>query len=71
MTYYQPLIFVNDCWEFPKDLLYSFQVFASVEECEKFMENNGYSFAEINIIQYHGNDIEKPIFIDCDGNVIE
>lgn len=70
MTYYQPLVFVNDCWEFPEDLLYSFQVFASVDECKKFMMNNGYSFDEINVVQYNGNDIEEPTFIDCDGNVI-
>lgn len=74
-VYYQPYIYQCDGagidWVFPDDLLSSFEAFASVEDCEEFMENNGYSLCEINIVQYHNDDIEGVTILDADGNVVE
>lgn len=74
-TYYQPLIYTDDGanieWKFPEDLLHSFDAFASKEDCEEFMDRNGYSVCEINVVQYHNDDIEGVTILDVKGNIIE
>lgn len=74
-TYYQPYIYCDDGtnieWVFPEDLLYSFQAFATKEDCEEFMDRNGYSICEINVVQYHDDDIEDVTILDANGDVIE
>lgn len=73
-TYYQPYIYHDDGtnigWIFPEDLLYSFQAFATVKDCEEFMERNGYSIGEVNIQQYHDDDIEDVVLIDAFGHTL-
>lgn len=73
-TYYQPYIYYDDGtnigWIFPEDLLYSFHAFTTVEDCEEFMERNGYSIDEINILQYHDDDIEDVVLIDAFGHTL-
>lgn len=72
--YYQPYIYVDDGtnidWKFPFDLLYSADVFETQEDCEEFMERNGYSISEINIRQYDENDIEDARVLDANGEPI-
>lgn len=72
-TYFQPYIGkINDethqiTWEFPSDLLYSFQAFATEEDALSFMEKAGYSLCEVNIERYCNDDIEEVSILDANG----
>ena len=57
-------------WEFPFDLLFSFQAFATEKDALDFMEKKGYSISEVNVVRYQDNDIEKVTILDSDGNVV-
>ena len=72
--YYQPIPYHDDGtnieWgELPEEL-YSFQAFRTREECERWLENNGYEPDDFNIAEYVGDDIEGVTLIDEDGDAI-
>lgn len=75
--YFQPYIGkINDethqiTWEFPFDLLYSFQAFRTEEDALSFMEKAGYSPCEVNIERYCDDDIEGVSILDENGIVVE
>lgn len=72
-TYYQPLIDYGDNrtsnWQLPEGL-FSFQAFASIEDCEDWLDNHGYA-DEYMLQEYHDEDIEGVTIIDGEGNVLE
>lgn len=74
-TYYQPIAYFDDgtnieYGDVPEEM-YDFQVFPTREECENWLENHGYNPGDFDIVEYHGDDVEDPTFIDEYGNVIE
>ena len=73
MTYYQPALYYDDGTFIGTEglELFSFQAFASKEECIKWLEEYGYNPDEIKIAEYHDNDIEDVVIIDAKGNIIE
>lgn len=71
ITYYQPCAYFDDgtnidYGNIPEELA-SFMVFRTREDCEEWLENNGYNPGDFAIIEYHDDDIEEPTFIDADG----
>jgi len=50
--------------------LYSWQVFVSREDAEKWLVGFAYDPADFDIIEYDENDIEDPVIIDAYGNTI-
>lgn len=74
-TYYQPFAYYDDGtnveWGDIPDELMSFQAFATREECEEWLENNGYDSGDFNIREYHDEDIEGVTIIDEYGDIIE
>ena len=72
-TYYQPELYYDDGtnigWELSEGL-FSFQAFPSREECETWLEDNGYEPGECVIHEYHGDDIEGVTILDGNGDVI-
>ena len=73
-TYYQPEAYYDDGTNIdygpiPPEL-YSFQAFPTREECEAWLENNGYEPGDFTIHEYSDDDIEDVVIIDADGNVI-
>lgn len=58
-TYYQP----EKNGELPEEL-WSFQVFKTYQECFDWLIQHDYDADEWNIVEYHGDDIEEPTFID-------
>lgn len=74
-TYYQPVAYMDDgtnidYGNIPNEL-HSFQAFANHEDCEEWLENNGYDPGDYAIIEYHDEDIEGVTIIDGDGDVLE
>lgn len=71
-VYYQPYLrgFNEASSELPDDL-YSFEAFASKEECEEWMQNHGYGCCDYFIDEYHDDDIEDVTIIDRYDNIIE
>lgn len=70
ITYYQPYLFSTDGTniDYPlPDELASFMVFRTIEDCDAWMEDNGYAKSEYIVKEYHDDDIEDPTFIDADG----
>lgn len=72
-TYYQPERYydygTSIGWELPAEL-FSFQAFPSREECETWLEDNGYEPGDFVIHEYHGDDIEGVTILDGDGDII-
>lgn len=71
LTYYQPCGY-NDIDKVVEygvlpDELASFMVFRTREDCEKWLDDEGYDLTDWVILEYHGNDIEEPTFITADG----
>lgn len=65
---YQPIGYADDgitisYGTIPKEL-HSFQAFESREDCEAWLENNGYETGEWAIIEYEEEDIEDLQIID-------
>lgn len=74
-TYYQPVAYLDDgtnieYGDIPEGL-FSFQAFASREECEAWLKNNDYDPGDYAIIEHHENDIEGVTIIDEDGDIVE
>lgn len=74
-TYYQPCAYYDDGTNIeygstPEELM-SFQAFATREDCEEWLDNNGYDHTDFAIIEYHDDDIEDVTIIDADGDVVE
>lgn len=74
-TYYQPYGYYDDgtnieYQDMPKEL-FSFQAFASIEECKSWLENNGYDSKDFVIVEYHDEDIEGVTILDEWGDIIE
>lgn len=71
---YQPIAYFDDGtnieWGDIPEELYSFQAFRTREECEEWLEDNGYNPGDFAIREYHGDDIEECTLIDADGDVI-
>lgn len=75
-TYYQPERYFDDGTNieyggFPPVELFSFQAFGSREDCEEWLENNGYDPGDFVIHEYHDDDIEDVTIIDSCGNVLD
>lgn len=75
LTYYQPFKYFADDhfveWGSMPEELASFMVFRTREDCEYWLEDNGYEPSEWAIIQYHDDDIEEPTFLDRYGNYVD
>lgn len=74
-TYYQPYGYYDDgtnieYGDIPEELC-SFQAFATIEDCEEWLENNDYDPADFNIHEYHDEDIEGVTILNGDGEIIE
>lgn len=74
-TYYQPFFRIDDFGtikfgNMPSEL-HSFQAFATREDCEDWLENNGYDYAEYSIVEMHDDDIEGVTIIDEYGDIVE
>lgn len=74
-TYYQPFFYIDefgaiDFGNMPSEL-HSFQAFATVEDCENWLENNGYDHKEYSIVEMHDDDIEDVTIIDEYGDIVE
>lgn len=63
-TYYQPEDFNG---ELP-DELYSFQVFKNEETAMDWLWQHDYDADEWNIVEYHDDEIEEPVFINEYGD---
>ena len=63
-TYYQPEDFNG---ELP-DELYSFQVFKDAETTRNWLWQHNYDADEWNIVEYHDDEIEEPVFINEYGD---
>lgn len=74
-TYYQPAAYMDDGTNIEygniPEKLYSFQAFASVEECKEWLKDNGYDPKDYSIIEYHDDDIEDVTIIDWHGDAVE
>lgn len=73
--YYQPCRYIADdnmivYGNIPNELC-SFQAFATREDCEEWLENNGYDACDYAIIAYENDDIEDVTIIDAYGDVVE
>ena len=62
-TYYQP----DKNGELPEEL-YSFQVFKTYQECFDWLIQHDYDADEWNIVEYHDDEIEEPVFINEYGD---
>ena len=73
ITYYQPEWYSDDGTNIDyggiPDGLFSFQAFPTREECEEWLENNGYEPGDFCINEYHDDDIEEVALLDGDGDV--
>lgn len=74
-TYYQPFPHIDefgaiDFGNMPSEL-HSFQAFATKDDCENWLENNGYDHTKYSIIEMHDDDIEGVTILDEYGNIIE
>jgi hypothetical protein len=65
-TYYQP----ERNGEIPEEL-HSFEVFKSHGECFGWLRMNGYDEDDWDIVEYYGDDIENPTFINEHGDQYE
>ncbi len=75
LTYYQPIAYHDDgtnieYGNLPEELA-SFMVFPTREDCEEWLDDNGYDPEDYAIIEYHDDDIEEPTFVGADGNYID
>ena len=74
-TYYQPEWHFDDGTNIEyggtPDELFSFQAFESREDCEEWLENNGYNPGDFVIHEYHDDDIEDVVIIDSYNNVLD
>lgn len=71
-VYYQPVLYKDDgtnieYGDIPKEL-YSFQVFKSREVAMDWLWQHDYDADEWAIVEYSGDDIEEPQFIDEYGD---
>jgi len=66
-VYYQPELYSDDGtnidYGFPEELA-SFHVFHTKEECEDWLEDNGYDLKDCIIHEYHDDDIEEHVYVD-------
>lgn len=73
MTYYQPVFYHDDRTNIDytniPDELFSFQAFATEEDCKEWLENYDYDPKDFAIIAYHDNDIEDVCIINGEGNL--
>ena len=74
-TYYQPEAYYDDGTNIdygglPEEL-FSFEVFPTREECEAWLQNNGYEPGDFCINEYHDDDIEEVTLIDRNSDVLE
>lgn len=74
-TYYQPEAYYDDGTNIdygplPEEL-FSFQAFPTREECEAWLQNNGYEPGDFCINEYHDDDIEEVTLIDRNDEVFE
>ncbi len=74
-TFYQPYAYTDDGTNIEygsmPDELMSFQAFASIEDCEEWLDNNGYDHTDFAIIEYHDEEIEDVTIIDAYGDIVE
>lgn len=73
-SYYQPVRYSDDgtfinYGSIPEEL-HSFEAFRTRDECEKWLENNGYEPNEYAFIKYCNDDIEGVTLLDEDGNIV-
>ena len=73
-TYYQPEWYHDDGTNIsygatPEELA-SFEAFPTREECEAWLQNNGYNPGDFCINEYHDDDIEEVTLIDRNSDVI-
>lgn len=70
MTYYQPYLrgFYDKSVKLPYEL-FSFQAFATREDCVEWLRNNGYGNCDYSIEEYHDDDIEDVCIINGGGNL--
>lgn len=75
MTYYQPCRYINGGkdleWGSVPNGLFSFMAFPTKEECEMWLELNGYDPKEYAIIMFQDDDIEDVTIIDAHGDVFK
>lgn len=64
--YYQPQ---RKDWTIPTEL-YSWQVFQSREDAQKWLVGFGYDLSDFDIVEYEGDDIEDYVILDAYGNTI-
>ena len=64
--YYQPQ---RRDFTIPQEM-YSWQVFQSREDAQKWLVGFGYDLSDFDIIEYEGDDIEDHVIIDAYGNTI-
>ena len=50
--------------------LYSWQVFKSREDAQKWLVGFGYDLSDFDIVEYKGDDIEDYVILDAYGNTI-
>lgn len=74
-VYYQPIEHFDDGTNFEygtiPDELHSFQAFATTDDCEAWLVNNGYDHRDFAIIEYEDDDIEGVTIIDEFGDIVE
>lgn len=64
--YYQPQ---RRDFTIPQEM-YSWQVFQSREDAQKWLVGFGYDLSDFDILEYEGDDIEDYVIIDAYGNTI-
>ena len=64
--YYQPQ---RRDFTIPREM-YSWQVFPSREDAQKWLVGFGYDLSDFDILEYEGDDIEDYVIIDAYCNTI-